>query len=66
MGGSETARSPRPRADQFCVYNANTKLPLGHIYEGLENMELKNVVQCRETEAPPDRTRALGVIRRRQ
>lgn len=73
----ETARSSRPRADQFCVYNTSTqttenriaafiieykaphKLPLGYIYEGLENMELEDVIRCRETDTPRDRFRRL-------
>ncbi|KAH8708410.1 hypothetical protein GQ44DRAFT_628179 [Phaeosphaeriaceae sp. PMI808] len=71
------ARSSRPRADQFCVYNTSTqntgnriaafimeykaphKLPLGYIYEGLEDMELEDVIRCRETDTPQDRFRRL-------
>ncbi|PSN58807.1 hypothetical protein BS50DRAFT_345102 [Corynespora cassiicola Philippines] len=74
---ARTARSSRPRADQFCVYNTSIqnretrvaayiteykpphKLPLGCIYEGLEDMELEEVVQCRETDTPRDRFRRL-------
>ena len=67
---ARAARSTRPRADQFCVYNASDgaqdtehraaafvaeykaphKLPLGIIYEGLGDMELEEVVHCRETD----------------
>ncbi|KAF1970566.1 hypothetical protein BU23DRAFT_582080 [Bimuria novae-zelandiae CBS 107.79] len=72
-----TARSSRPRADQFCVYNTSIqnretrvaayiteykpphKLPLGCIYEGLEDMKLDEVAQCRETDTPRDRFRRL-------
>ena len=77
------ARSSRPRADQFCVYNTSTqstqstqstgnhiaafimeykaphKLPLGYIYEGLEDVELEDVIRCRETETARDRFRRL-------
>ncbi|KAF2194998.1 hypothetical protein K469DRAFT_648552 [Zopfia rhizophila CBS 207.26] len=74
---AETARSSRPRADQFCVYNTsiqNTenriaafvseykaphKLPLGYIYEGLDDMELDDVIRCRETDTPRERFRRL-------
>ncbi|KAF2462948.1 uncharacterized protein BDR25DRAFT_338082 [Lindgomyces ingoldianus] len=74
---SETARSSRPRADQFCVYNTSTqnqenripafimeykaphKLPLSYICEGLEDMELAEVIRCGEVDAPKDRFRRL-------
>ncbi|RMZ87183.1 hypothetical protein DV736_g5591, partial [Chaetothyriales sp. CBS 134916] len=74
---AETARSSRPRADQFCVYNASTqntenripafiteykaphKLPLGYIYEGLDDMELDEVIRCRETDTAGERFRRL-------
>ncbi|KAF1992918.1 hypothetical protein P154DRAFT_528154 [Amniculicola lignicola CBS 123094] len=74
---AHTARSSRPRADQFCVYNTSIqnretriaaylteykpphKLSLGCIYEGLEDMELDEVVRCRETDTPRDRFRRL-------
>ncbi|KAF1364326.1 hypothetical protein EJ07DRAFT_100012 [Lizonia empirigonia] len=74
---AHTARSSRPRADQFCVYNISTqntetrvaayiteykpphKLPLGCIYEGLEDMRLDDVVRCRETDTPRDHFRRL-------
>ncbi|KAF2690363.1 hypothetical protein K458DRAFT_427117 [Lentithecium fluviatile CBS 122367] len=74
---ARTARSSRPRADQFCIYNTSIhnkearvpayiteykpphKLPLGCIYEGLEDMELDEVVRCRETDTPRDRFRRL-------
>lgn len=53
--GGIQSQSSRPRADQFCVYNtgeesctaafvieykAPHKLPLGYIYEGLNDMDL--------------------------
>ncbi|OCL01491.1 hypothetical protein AOQ84DRAFT_434837 [Glonium stellatum] len=73
------ARSFRPRADQFCVYNTSSetqnaehriaafiieykaphKLTLGYIYEGLNDMELEEVVRCRETDSPQDHFRRL-------
>ncbi|KAJ9641102.1 hypothetical protein H2199_005770 [Coniosporium tulheliwenetii] len=73
------ARSSRPRADQFCVYNTSSetqntehripafiikykaphKLTLGYIYEGLDDMELEDVVRCRETDSPQDHFRRL-------
>jgi hypothetical protein len=71
------ARSSRPRADQFCVYNTSTqntetrvaafiteykpphKLPLGYLYEGLEDMDLEEVIRCRETDTPRDHFRRL-------
>lgn len=69
--------APRPRADQFCVYNTGTqaaenrvaafivefkaphKLPLGYIYEGLEDMDLEDVLSWREPVTPKDRFRRL-------
>ncbi|KAL9102056.1 MAG: hypothetical protein Q9163_002764 [Psora crenata] len=69
-----SARSIRPGADQFCVYNiggqhrvpafiieykAPHKLALGHIYEGLGDMELEEVVQYRENDSPQDHFRRL-------
>ncbi|KAF2182685.1 hypothetical protein K469DRAFT_636613 [Zopfia rhizophila CBS 207.26] len=74
-----TARSSRPRADQFCVYNTSSatqntehriaafiieykaphKLPLGYIYEGLDDMELEDVIRYRETDTPQDHFRRL-------
>lgn len=71
---NSTSRSSRPRADQFCVYNtgeesrtaafvieykAPNKIPLDYIYEGLEDMDLDDVVACREGESPRDRFRRL-------
>lgn len=74
---ARTARSSRPRADQFCVYNTSIqnretripayiteykpphKLTLGCIYEGLEDMELGEVVRYRETDTSRDRFRRL-------
>ena len=62
---NETLRPSRARADQFCVYNtsndkrvaafvieykASHKIPLGFIYEGLDDMDLDRVVQHRENE----------------
>ena len=66
------ARSSRPRADQFCVYNIPSrssesihriaayikeyksphKVTLGHIYEGLEDMDIDKVVEQKEDETP--------------
>ncbi|ORX95075.1 hypothetical protein BCR34DRAFT_629093 [Clohesyomyces aquaticus] len=40
-------------------YKPPHKLPLGCIYEGLEDMELDEVVWCRETDTPRDRFRRL-------
>jgi len=76
---SSAAKTARPRADQFCVYNTSNgiqnmenrtaafvieykpphKLTLGYIYEGLNDMELEDVVRCRETEGPQDQFRRL-------
>ncbi|KAF3029606.1 hypothetical protein E8E12_000161 [Didymella heteroderae] len=71
---NETSRPSRARADQFCVYNmsddkrvaafvieykAPHKIPLGFIYEGLDDMDLDEVVQCRENESSRDRFRRL-------
>jgi hypothetical protein len=67
---------PRPRADQFCVYNitgdsesrvaafiaeykAPHKLTLGYIYEGLDDMDLNDVVYFRDGESTKDRFRRL-------
>ncbi|QQK42604.1 metalloprotease [Penicillium digitatum] len=64
------ARSSRPRADQFCVYNIPSqssesvhriaayikeyksphKVKLGHIYEGLEDMDIDKVVEQEKNE----------------
>ena len=72
-----TARSSRPRADQFCVYNTSPqdtenrvaafileykaphKLPLSYIYEGLDDMNLEDVIRWREVDTPRDRFRRL-------
>ena len=74
-----SARSARPRADQFCVYNitnkdqsvalrvpafiieykAPHKLTLGRVYQGLENMELEEVVRRRPTDTQKDYSRRL-------
>ena len=69
---NETSRPSRARADQFCVYNTSDdkrvaafvieykaphKIPLGYIYEGLDDMDLDEVVQYRENESPRDRFR---------
>ncbi|RYN64987.1 hypothetical protein AA0119_g11514 [Alternaria tenuissima] len=71
---NSTSRSSRPRADQFCVYStgeesrtaafvieykAPHKIPLGYIYEGLDDLDLDDVVECRETESARDRFRRL-------
>ncbi|KAI7976015.1 hypothetical protein EIK77_000928 [Talaromyces pinophilus] len=62
-------RPPRPRADQFCVYNrgpdekvpsflieykAPHKLSLAHIKAGLQDMELDRIVRYQERESPED------------
>jgi hypothetical protein len=66
-----TSRSSRPRADQFCVYNKGSipafiieykaphKLPLGYIYEGLDDLDFNDVVRERESEEPRDCFRGL-------
>ncbi|KAJ5230961.1 hypothetical protein N7489_011669 [Penicillium chrysogenum] len=71
------ARSSRPRADQFCVYNIPSqssesihrvaayikeyksphKVTLGHIYEGLEDMDIDEVVEQQDDETPKIRFR---------
>ncbi|KAF3031373.1 hypothetical protein E8E12_001140 [Didymella heteroderae] len=71
---NETSRPSRARADQFCVYNTSDdkrvaafvieykaphKIPLGYIYEGLDDMDLDDVVQYRENESSRDRFRRL-------
>ncbi|KAF2627869.1 hypothetical protein BU25DRAFT_410518 [Macroventuria anomochaeta] len=71
---NSTSQSSRPRADQYCVYNTSKessiaafvieykaphKIPLGYIYEGLDDMDLDDVVTCREAEGPQDRFRRL-------
>ncbi|KAF2626984.1 hypothetical protein BU25DRAFT_440232 [Macroventuria anomochaeta] len=68
------SRSSRPRADQFCVYNMSEEtrsaafvidykmpheIPLGYIYEGLEDMDLDDVVDYHEGECTRDRFRRL-------
>lgn len=40
-------------------YKAPHKLPLGYINEGLEDIELEDVTQCRETDTSWDRFRQL-------
>src|SRR5690242_19277882 len=70
----KTSRPSRARADQFCVYNTSDdqrvaafvieykaphKIPLGYIYEGLDDMRLDEVVQYRENESSRDRFRRL-------
>jgi hypothetical protein len=40
-------------------YKAPHKLSLGYIYEGLDDMELEDVVCCRENESPQDKFRRL-------
>ncbi|EED14486.1 metalloprotease m41 ftsh, putative [Talaromyces stipitatus ATCC 10500] len=62
-------RLPRPRADQFCVYNrgpdekvpsflieykAPRKLSLAHIKAGLQDMELDHIVRYQKDESPED------------
>ncbi|KAF3031555.1 hypothetical protein E8E11_001800, partial [Didymella keratinophila] len=71
---NETSRPPRARADQFCVYNTSEdqriaasvieykaphKIPLGFIYEGLDDMDLDEVVQYHEDESSRDHFRRL-------
>uniref|UniRef100_A0A093VMC0 Reticulocyte-binding protein 2 like a n=1 Tax=Talaromyces marneffei PM1 TaxID=1077442 RepID=A0A093VMC0_TALMA len=69
--GQTTAqrRPPRPRADQFCVYNrgpdkreaafvienkAPHKFSLAHIKAGLQDMELDHIVRYQKDESPED------------
>ncbi|KZM18954.1 ATP binding [Ascochyta rabiei] len=40
-------------------YKAPHKLPLGHIYEGLDDIELEDVVWCREVESSRDHFRCF-------
>ncbi|OKL55242.1 hypothetical protein UA08_09486 [Talaromyces atroroseus] len=62
-------RPPRPRADQFCVYNrgpeekepsyileykAPHKFSLAHIKAGLQDMVLEDVLRYQEDESPED------------
>ncbi|EED22749.1 conserved hypothetical protein [Talaromyces stipitatus ATCC 10500] len=62
-------RPPRPRADQFCVYNrgpdkkepafaienkAPHKFSLAHIKAGLQDMELDRIVRYQKDESPED------------
>lgn len=71
---NETSPFFRARADQFCVYNTSDdqriaafvvaykaphKIPLGFIYEGLDDIDLDKVVQYHENESPRDRFRLL-------
>ncbi|KAE8549038.1 hypothetical protein EYB25_007553 [Talaromyces marneffei] len=67
-------RRPRPRADQFCVYNrgpdekvpsflieykALHKLSLAHIKAGLQDMELDRIVRYQKEESPEDTCRRV-------
>jgi hypothetical protein len=67
-------RPPRPRADQFCVYNcgpgekvpsyileykAPHKLSLAHIQTGLQDMVLDDVLHYQEDESPEDTCRRV-------
>ncbi|OWY54920.1 metalloprotease [Alternaria alternata] len=55
-----TTRSAQDRIAAFILeYKALHKLPLGYIYEGLGEMELDEVVQCRDDETLRDRFRRL-------
>ncbi|TAQ85977.1 hypothetical protein B7494_g5705 [Chlorociboria aeruginascens] len=74
-----TLQVPRPRADQFCVYNTSSddgggrqqvaaliseykaphKLTLGHISEGLDEMDLDEVVDVGKNESVAIRCRRL-------
>jgi len=71
---NETSRFTRARVDQFCIYNTSDdqrvaafvieykaphKIPLGFIYEGLDDMDLDDVVQYHENESSRDRFRRL-------
>jgi hypothetical protein len=62
-------RPPRPRADQFCVYNrgpdkrepafvienkAPHKFSLAHIKAGLQDMDLDHIVRYQKDESPED------------
>ncbi|PSN73790.1 hypothetical protein BS50DRAFT_607293 [Corynespora cassiicola Philippines] len=40
-------------------YKAPHKLPLGYVYEGLEDMDLEDVIRCQETDTPRHRCRRL-------
>ncbi|KAG9193942.1 hypothetical protein G6011_03977 [Alternaria panax] len=55
-----TTRSAQDHITAFILeYKAPHKLPLGYIYEGLGEMELDKVVQCRDDETLRDRFRRL-------
>ncbi|KNG44557.1 protein kinase-like domain [Stemphylium lycopersici] len=55
-----TTRSAQDRVAAFILeYKAPHKLPLGYIYEGLGEMQLDEVVQCRDDETLRDRSRRL-------
>ncbi|RYO45089.1 hypothetical protein AA0116_g13453 [Alternaria tenuissima] len=55
-----TTRSAQDHIAAFILeYKAPHKLPLGYIYEGLGEMELDEVVQCRDDETLRDRFRRL-------
>ena len=56
---SETADTDY-RIAAFCIeYKAPHKLHLGCIYDGLSDMNLEEVVHCRETDSPQDHFRRL-------
>ncbi|OCK78447.1 hypothetical protein K432DRAFT_427262 [Lepidopterella palustris CBS 459.81] len=57
LGNAESTHS---RVAAFIIeYKAPHKLTLGYIYEGLDNMDLNNVVYCRDTDSPRDFFRRL-------
>jgi hypothetical protein len=55
-----TTRNAQDRITAFIQeFKAPHKLPLGHIYQGLDEMVLNEVVQCHEDEILRDRFRRL-------
>ena len=56
---SETQNTEVHIAAFIIEYKAPHKLTLGYIYEGLNDMELEEVVRCRETDSPQDYFRRL-------
>jgi hypothetical protein len=49
---SETQNAEHHIAAFIIEYKAPYKLTLGYIYKGLNNIELEEVVRCRETDSP--------------
>ena len=55
-----SAQNTENRIAAFIIeYKAPHKLPLGYIYEGLEDMELEDVIQQRETDTSQEQFRRL-------